>query len=61
LLHGVHSKEFTAIREEDVDLLAHTFVSAFRGIEVDLFIENKLSGLEERIDMASGILIRGLS
>jgi AcrR family transcriptional regulator len=61
LLHGIHSKEFAAIREEDVDLLAHTFVSAFRGIEVDLFIENKLAGLEERIDMASGILIRGLS
>lgn len=61
LLHGIKTREFTAISEEDADLLAHTFVSAFRGIEVDLFIENKLPGLEERIDMASGILIRGLS
>lgn len=61
LLNGINSGEFTAIREEDVDLLAHTFVSAFRGIEVDLFIENKLAGLEERIDMASGVIIRGLS
>ncbi len=61
LLAGIKSHEFTAIKEEDVDLLAHTFVSAFRGIEEDLFIENKLAGLEERIDLASGILIRGLS
>lgn len=60
LLFGINSCEFNSIREEDVDLLAHTFVSAFRGIEVDLFIENKLAGLEERIDMATGILIRGL-
>ena len=58
---GISTGEFKSIREEDVDLLAHTFVSAFRGIEVDLFIENKLAGLEERIDTASGILIRGLS
>lgn len=58
---GISTGEFKSIREEDVDLLAHTFVSAFRGIEVDLFIENKLAGLEERIDMAAGILIRGLS
>lgn len=61
LLKGINSGEFNAIKTEDVDLLAHTFVSAFRGIEVDLFIDNKLSGLDERIDMASGILIRGLS
>jgi AcrR family transcriptional regulator len=61
LLKGINSGEFNAIKIEDVDLLAHTFVSAFRGIEVDLFIDNKLSGLDERIDMASGILIRGLS
>lgn len=61
LLFGINSGEFNSIREEDVDLLAHTFVSAFRGIEVDLFIENKLAGLEERIDMATGILIRGLA
>jgi AcrR family transcriptional regulator len=60
LLYGIKSGEFTAIKEEDVDLLAHTFISAFRGIEVDLFVENKLAGLEERIDMASGILIRGM-
>lgn len=61
LLFGINSGEFNSIKEEDVDLLAHTFVSAFRGIEVDLFIENKLAGLEERIDMATGILIRGLA
>ena len=61
LLFGIDSGEFTAIREEDADLLAHTLISAFRGIEVDLFIENQLTGLEQRLDMASGILIRGLS
>ena len=61
LLFGIASGEFTAIKEEDADLLAHTLVSAFRGIEVDLFIDNQLTGLEQRLDMASGILIRGLS
>ena len=60
LLFGIASGEFTAIKEEDADLLAHTLVSAFRGIEVDLFIDNQLTGLEQRLDMASGILIRGL-
>ncbi len=60
LLEGIQSNEFTACKEDDVDLLAHTFVSALRGIEVDLFIENKLPGLEERIEILSGILIRGL-
>jgi len=60
LLFGIDSGEFAAIKEEDADLLAHTLVSAFRGIEVDLFIDNQLTGLEQRLDMASGILIRGL-
>jgi AcrR family transcriptional regulator len=60
LLFGIKSGEFNSIKEEDVDLLAHIFISAFRGIEVDLFLDNKLAGLEERIDMASGLLIRGL-
>lgn len=57
---GINSGEFLAIKNGDVDIFAHTIVSALRGIEVDLFIEKKLQGLEDRIDFIIGILIRGL-
>ena len=39
LKSGISSGEFSAIKNEDVDIFAHTIVSALRGIEVDLFIE----------------------
>jgi AcrR family transcriptional regulator len=57
---GICSGEFGSIQIEDIDILSHTIVSALRGIEVDLFIDNKLPGLENRIDLIIGIIVRGL-
>ena len=57
---GVKSGEFTAIKNGDIDVLARILVSALRGIEVDLFIENKLPEMEFQVDLLVGIIIRGL-
>ncbi len=57
---GVKSGEFSRITNEDADVLAHILVSALRGIEIDLFIENKLPELEFQVDLLVGIIIRGL-
>jgi len=57
---GVKSGEFSKITNEDADILAHILVSALRGIEIDLFIENKLPELEFQVDLLVGIIIRGL-
>lgn len=57
---GVKSGEFSRITNEDTDILAHILVSALRGIEIDLFIENKLPELEFQVDLLVGIIIRGL-
>lgn len=58
---GIISGEFTAIKNEDINVLAHLIVSALRGIEVDMFIENNLPDLEDQVDHLLGILIRGLA
>ncbi len=60
LLAGIQSGDFKSISNEDVDIIAHTFLSALRGIEVDVFIENKLPGFEDQMDVITNILIRGL-
>lgn len=57
---GVESGDFKSISLQDVDILARTIVSAFRGVEMDLFIENKWPGFEERIDLITGMVVRGL-
>ena len=61
LAFGVNSKEFSSIKIEDINILAHLISSALRGIEVDMFIENKIPNLEDQIDHLLGILIRGLA
>jgi len=58
---GIISGEFKAIKNEDINVLAHLIVSALRGIEVDMFIENKIPDFEDQIDHLLGILIRGLA
>ncbi len=60
LTEGIQQGILKSIEMEDVPVLSHTIVSALRGIEVDLFIENKLPGFEDRIDKITGMLIRGL-
>lgn len=57
---GVRSGEFSRITNEDADILARILVSALRGIEIDLFIENKLPEVEFQVDLLVGIIIRGL-
>lgn len=61
LTFGVFSGEFTAIGNKDINVLSHLIVSALRGIEVDMFIENKIPDMEDQIDHLVGILIRGLA
>ena len=60
LLEGIQSGDFKSITIEDVDTIAHVILSSLRGIEIDLFIENKIPGFEERLDLVTDLLIRGL-
>ncbi|MBL7760476.1 MAG: TetR/AcrR family transcriptional regulator [Sediminibacterium sp.] len=56
---GIQSGEFKAQLSDEMDLLPSLIVSSIRGIERDYF-NNKLSGLENRINIISGILTDGL-
>jgi len=58
---GIISGEFSSIKIEDINILAHLIVSALRGIEVDMFIENKIPDIEDQLDHLVGILTRGLA
>ncbi|MDD2791888.1 MAG: TetR/AcrR family transcriptional regulator [Sediminibacterium sp.] len=56
---GIQSGEFKAQLSDEMDILPSLIVSSIRGIERDYF-SNKLSGLENRINVISGIMTEGL-
>lgn len=56
---GIQSGEFKPQLSNEMDILPSLIVSSIRGIERDYF-NNKLSGLENRINVISGIMTDGL-
>ncbi len=60
LSFGIRNGEFSKQIRKDLDLLPSVIVSSLRGLERDIFIENRLAGLGPRLESIMGILIRGL-
>ncbi len=60
LLEGIKCGDFKSVEEKDVKALAHIILSALRGIEVDVFIENKLPEFDDHLGLVTNLLVRGL-
>ncbi|WP_347156847.1 TetR/AcrR family transcriptional regulator [Pontibacter chitinilyticus] len=65
LKHGMDKGEIKHYALAELDAIAFVLVCAIRGLEVGLFVENKLpesefDNLESRMDMINDILMRGL-
>ena len=57
LTTGVINNEFDIEEEEQT---AFTIVTALKGLEIPLFLNNKYNGLEHRLEFMINILIRGI-
>jgi AcrR family transcriptional regulator len=60
LIKGLENGEFDGFSEKNAEMLARTLVSGLRGIEIDLFYENKLNDWIEGMDLICNILLQGL-
>ena len=60
LLFGIKNGEFAKEIKKDLDLLPSVMVSSLRGLERDLFTDNKYAKLESRMESIMGIMMRGL-
>ena len=60
LSFGLANGEFDRSIGKELDLLPSVMVSSLRGIERDMFINNKYTKMEARIGSIVSILIRGL-
>jgi len=60
LSFGISSGEFGNVSTDDLDILPLIIVSAFVGLERDLFVDKKFADLETRMDSIVNILINGL-
>ena len=57
---GVNNGEFSFFEENDIDLLSYTLIVGLRGLQIDLFIEDKLINTIDRINLIVNVLIKGL-
>jgi AcrR family transcriptional regulator len=57
---GVNNGEFSFFEENDIDLLSYTLIVGLRGLQIDLFIEDKLLNTIDRINLIVSVLINGL-
>jgi AcrR family transcriptional regulator len=57
---GVNNGEFSFFEENDIDLLSYTLIVGLRGLQIDLFIEDKLINTIDRINLIVNVLINGL-
>lgn len=60
LSFGIDNGEFVKDISHDLDLLPSVMVSSLRGLERDMFTENKYAKLESRMESIMSIMIRGL-
>ena len=60
LTFGVKNGEFTKLISKELDILPSVMVSSLRGLERDMFIENKYVKLGPRLESIMSIMIRGL-
>ncbi len=60
LKFGISNGEFIQELSKDLDLLPSVMVSSLRGLERDMFTENKYAKLESRMESIMSIMIRGL-
>ena len=60
LVFGIQNGEFAKEIKKDLDILPSVMVSSLRGLEKDLFTENKYAKLESRMESIMGIMMRGL-
>lgn len=58
---GIKNGEFAKAIRKDLDLLPSVIVSSLRGLERDLFMDNRFARIGPRLESIMGILIRGLS
>lgn len=60
LIFGIQNGEFAKEIKKDLDILPSVMVSSLRGLERDLFTDNKYAKLESRMESIMGIMMRGL-
>lgn len=60
LVFGISNGEFAKEIKKDLDILPSVMVSSLRGLERDMFIDNKYAKLESRMESIMGILMCGL-
>jgi AcrR family transcriptional regulator len=60
LSFGICNGEFMEQIQDDLDILPSVMVSSLRGLERDIFTENKYAKLESRMESIMTIMIRGM-
>ena len=60
LSFGIDNGEFMSQISDDLDILPSVMVSSLRGLERDIFTENRYAKLEPRMESIMSIMIRGL-
>ena len=60
LSFGICNGEFMKQIQDDLDILPSVMVSSLRGLERDIFTENKYAKLESRMESIMTIMIRGM-
>ena len=60
LTYGIQNDEFDDRIEQQLDILPFIIISSLKGIEFDLFTENRFAGIENRISIIANLLLKGL-
>ncbi len=60
LAYGVSNGEFSKLIGKELDILPSVMVSSLRGLEQDMFINERYGKLESRMESIIGIMINGL-
>ncbi|MDQ3291636.1 MAG: TetR/AcrR family transcriptional regulator [Bacteroidota bacterium] len=60
LISGAQQNQFKSFEEEDLNIMAQVFVSAIRGVELDLIMDENTPGFEKRIEVIVDVLINGI-
>ncbi len=60
LQFGLANSEFNHAVHKEIDILPSIIISSLRGVERDMFIDNKYDIIDERMEALINILIRGI-
>lgn len=57
---GVKNKEFSIIKNNEIEIISYTIVKVLRSLELDLFFEGKIPSFNKQLSLLINVLIKGL-